>query len=221
MRRPIDRDWIAGIGCDATRPYRRPAGAGRVRVGTRRGRRDRRGARARPGRELRAPAVSTWKLRDGLIIEGKVHADVTCARAVLRQTSAAACRSASIERPRRRRRPSPSDLIRESPPEYQSGGVRRALADEAQRDATSKRRAWQRPQVGFVLGSTASMQHPRHPRQPRKPAGCSRRSCFRVHSLDSGSQPASIRSARQTCNGTKPTGFLSHGRRSPRVRRAS
>jgi ketosteroid isomerase-like protein len=36
-----------------------------------------------PGGELNATAIWTWKLRDGLVVEGRVHADTARARAAL------------------------------------------------------------------------------------------------------------------------------------------
>ncbi len=39
--------------------------------------------RGRADGELRAPAIWTWKLRNGLIVEGSVHSDLESARAAL------------------------------------------------------------------------------------------------------------------------------------------
>ncbi len=39
--------------------------------------------RARANGELRAPVVWTWKLRDGLVVEGSVHSDLESARTAL------------------------------------------------------------------------------------------------------------------------------------------
>jgi len=43
--------------------------------------------RGRANGELRAPAVWTWKLRNGLIVEGSVHSDLETARAALGTTA--------------------------------------------------------------------------------------------------------------------------------------
>jgi ketosteroid isomerase-like protein len=43
-----------------------------------------------PSHELRAPAVWTWMLRDGLIVEGSVHSDVASALAALGEREAQA-----------------------------------------------------------------------------------------------------------------------------------
>ena len=45
--------------------------------------------RGRADGELRAPAIWTWKLRNGLIVEGSVHSDLGSARAALGMSAAA------------------------------------------------------------------------------------------------------------------------------------